>query len=138
MKRKVTFIFIIKTRKKIVDVGRTKPGRGVLLWKIGALASWQVKVELSLASFEINTPKSWWIRSCHQNSRFYHHSHHSAPTNFISVCVSVCQSMWLSHFYGLYLTYYGSDFDQTWWKCWNFGLIDCIKGKQLCFARLWH
>ena len=34
-----------------------------------------------------------------------------APTNFISACVC------LSCFYGLYLAYYGSDFDQSWWKC---------------------
>ena len=40
-----------------------------------------------------------------------------------SVCLSVC----LSRFYGLYLGYYGLDFDQTWWECWNFGPIDCVK-----------
>ena len=39
------------------------------------------------------------------------------------VCLSVC----LSRFYGLYLGYYGSDFDETWWKCWNLDPIDCIK-----------
>ena len=32
--------------------------------------------------------------------------------NFI--CVSKCVSVCLSRFYGLYLAYYGSDFDQTW------------------------
>ena len=36
--------------------------------------------------------------------------------------MSVCPA-----FYGLYLAYYGSDVDQTWWKCWNFNPIDCIK-----------
>ena len=37
-----------------------------------------------------------------------------APTNFI--CLSVCLSVCLSRFYSLYLAYYWSDFDQTWWK----------------------
>ena len=40
-----------------------------------------------------------------------------APTNFICVCV--CLVCHLSCFYPLYLAYYGSDFDQSWWKCWN-------------------
>ena len=39
---------------------------------------------------------------------------------FLSVC--------LSRFYGLYLAYYMCwIFDHIWWKCWNFGPIDCIK-----------
>ena len=42
-----------------------------------------------------------------------------ATAIFLSVC--------LSRFYGLYPVYYGSDFDQTLWKCWNFFPIDCIK-----------
>ena len=45
----------------------------------------------------------------------------------LSVCVCVCLYVNLSRFYGLYLAYYESDFDQTWWKCWNFGLINCFK-----------
>ena len=56
-----------------------------------------------------------------------------APPNFIClcvclcVCVCICVSVCLSRFYGLYLGYYGLDFDQTWWECWNFGPIDCVK-----------
>ena len=47
----------------------------------------------------------------------------------LSLCVSlsVCTCVCLSRFYRLHLATYGSDFDQTWWKCWNFGSIDCIK-----------
>ena len=42
--------------------------------------------------------------------------------------LSVC----LSHFYGLCLGYYGLDFNQTWWECWNWGPIwaFCGKGKK--------
>ena len=52
-----------------------------------------------------------------------------APTNFICVSVSVFVyvSVCLSCVYSLYLAYNRLDFDQTWWKCWNFGPIDCIK-----------
>ena len=39
------------------------------------------------------------------------------------VCLCVC----LSHFYGFYLGYYGLDFNQTSWECWNLGPIDCVK-----------
>ena len=53
------------------------------------------------------------------------------PTNFICVCV--CLSVCLSHFYSLNLAYYGLDFDQTLLKCWNLGPIDCIK-ISLCYA----
>ena len=45
----------------------------------------------------------------------------------LCVCVSVCLCVCLSRFYGLYLGYYELDFDQTWWECWNFGPIDCVK-----------
>ena len=47
------------------------------------------------------------------------------PTLSVSLCV--CVSVCLSRFYGLYLGYYGLDFDQTWWECWNLGPIDCVK-----------
>ena len=44
----------------------------------------------------------------------------------------------LSRFYGLYLAYYGLDLDQTWWKCWNFGSIDCIKISLFYAARAFY
>ena len=47
---------------------------------------------------------------------FYRHSQWTvAPTHFIrlSVCLGVCVSVCLSRFYGLYLAYYGLDFDQN-------------------------
>ena len=33
---------------------------------------------------------------------------------YLCVCVYVCLSVCLSRFYGVYLTYYASDFDHTW------------------------
>ena len=36
-------------------------------------------------------------------------------------------SVRLSRFYGFYLGYYGSYFDETWRKCWNLRPIDSIK-----------
>ena len=41
---------------------------------------------------------------------------------FVCVCLSVCVcvSVCLSRFHSLYLAYYGLDFNQTWWTCWNF------------------
>ena len=45
----------------------------------------------------------------------------------VCVCVYLSISVWLSRFYGLYLGYYGSEFDETWWNCWNLGPIDCTK-----------
>ena len=29
---------------------------------------------------------------------------------------------------------YGSDFDETWWECWNLGPIDCNKFHNTCFS----
>ena len=50
-----------------------------------------------------------------------------APPNFI--CLAVCQSavslsVCVSRFYGLFLGYNGSNFDETWWKCWTWYSID--------------
>ena len=42
----------------------------------------------------------------------------------LSVCLFV--SLPRFRFNGLYLCYDDSDFDETSWKCWNLGLIDCI------------
>ena len=43
----------------------------------------------------------------------------------LSLCVCVC--MCVSNFYGWYLNYYESNFDEILWKCWIIGLIDCSK-----------
>ena len=48
----------------------------------------------------------------------------------LSVCLSV--RVCLSRFYGLYLSYYGLDFDQTWWEYWNLGPIDCVEIWAFC------
>ena len=45
----------------------------------------------------------------------------------LAVCASLC--VCLSSFYGLHINYYGSDFDETWWKCWNLDPIDCTEYK---------
>ena len=42
---------------------------------------------------------------------------------YLSVSISVC----LSRFIGLYISNYASDFDKAWWKCWNLGLVDCVR-----------
>ena len=47
------------------------------------------------------------------------------PSNL--VCPSLCLSVCLSCYQSLYLGNYELDFDETWWKCWKLGLIDCIK-----------
>ena len=45
------------------------------------------------------------------------------PETFI--CLSVCLPVLLSRIYGSFLDYYGSNFDETWWKCWDLCTIDC-------------
>ena len=55
------------------------------------------------------------------------------PPNFLCVCVS--------RFYDLNLDFYRSDFDETWWKCWNIAPIDCIKFQKKIgsvMTSLWH
>ena len=44
---------------------------------------------------------------------FYLHSLKTVDSYKLSVCMCVCFCVCLSRFYGLYLTYYRSDFDQT-------------------------
>ena len=55
---------------------------------------------------------------------------------YLSVCLCVC--VYLSRFYGLYLGYFGLDFDQTWWECLNLGPIDCVKIWEFCGKGRYH
>ena len=45
----------------------------------------------------------------------------------LSVTLSVCLFVCLSCYQSLYLSNYELDLNETWWKCWNLGPIDCIK-----------
>ena len=49
-----------------------------------------------------------------------------APSNFICLCVYLTYCLFV-RFYGSHLFYCRSDFDETWWKCWRLGLINCTK-----------
>ena len=57
-----------------------------------------------------------------------------APPNYICLCV--CLSVCLSHLSSLYFGYYGSNFYETWRKCWKFGPLIVYMG--LVMASLWH
>ena len=60
------------------------------------------------------------------NSYFNRHGLWLLQTLSVCVCVCVCLSVCVSVLL-LRLIYRLLDFNQTWWKCWNFGPIDCIK-----------
>ena len=52
----------------------------------------------------------------------------AAEQSCLSLCPFVCLSLCLSVLLlSLYLGNYKFDFDETWWKSWNLGPIDCIK-----------
>ena len=48
----------------------------------------------------------------------------------VTVCETSCLCVCVSHFYSLYLSFCGSDFDDTLWKCWNLGPI----GIKVCLV----
>ena len=54
-------------------------------------------------------------------------SFYDSRNDYLSLCLSVPPFVCLSCYQSLYLGNYELDFDETWWKCWNLGPIDCIK-----------
>ena len=73
---------------------------------------------------------SYWIqRLCrdHLCMYFYRHSLSVIPFPIIWPSLSFLRSICLSCYQSLYLGNYELDLNETWWKCWNLGPIDCIK-----------